>query len=111
MERRRFAATVICGASLLSICVLLLGGVPAQPAEATRSGAASIPEDVQANGAYLEHSIAASQPATTTTRLYLPFVASAPPPPEIGLDGDISITPYVEDQPEETRPVAYIRSA
>jgi hypothetical protein len=109
MERRRFAATVICGASLLCICVLLLGGVPAQPAEATRSGAASIPEDVRANGAYIEHSIAASQPATTTTRLYLPFVASAPLPPgtEIGLDGDISITPYVEDQPEESRPVAY----
>jgi hypothetical protein len=36
-------------------------------------------------------------------------VASAPLPPgsEIGLDGDVYITPYVEDQPEETRPVAY----
>ncbi len=109
MERRRFAATVICGASLLCICVLLLGGVPAQPAEATRSGAANIPEDVQASAPYTEHSIAASQPVTTTVSLYLPLVASAPLPPgaEVGLDGDIFITPYIEDQPEESRPVAY----
>jgi hypothetical protein len=109
MERRRFAATVICGASLLCICVLLLGGVPAQPAEATRSGAASISEDVRASEAHIEHSIATSQPATTTIQLYLPLVASAPLPPgsEIGLDGDVYITPYVEDQPEESRPVAY----
>jgi hypothetical protein len=35
MERMRFAAPVVCGVSLLCICVLVLGMFPAQPAEAT----------------------------------------------------------------------------